>query len=225
MSYEGLMVVHYFCAHTCATNLSSVQDAVARVVDEGGQVVAIAVLGDSADMCFMCLHEDAWVLRDFQTALKLAGMEIVRSYVSITELSEYALDLPPKVAAMRLHPTLPPTGKRAWCFYPMSKRRNPGQNWYELSFDERRELLREHGESGRKFAGRIFQLITASTGLDYWEWGVTLFGSSLDDIKETVYTMRYDRASSVYAEFGTFTVGLVGETSDILLRTNWCGDS
>ena len=47
------------------------------------------------------------------------------------------------------------------------------------------------------------QLITASTGLDDWEWGVTLFGVKMDDLKETVYTMRYDTASALY-DFGPF---------------------
>ena len=76
----------------------------------------------------------------------------------------------------------------------------------------------EHGASGRKFAGRIVQLITASTGLDDWEWGVTLFGERLDDLKDTVYTMRYDRASALYAEFGPFVTGLVGPAEEIVGR-------
>ena len=45
-------------------------------------------------------------------------------------------------------------------------------------------------------------MITGSTGLDDFEWGVTLFGVHPDDLKEVVYTMRYDRASAIYAEFG-----------------------
>ena len=75
----------------------------------------------------------------------------------------------------RLYPQLPPEGKPAWCFYPMSKRRGAEQNWFTLPYDERKELMYEHGASGRKFAGRILQVITGSTGLDDYEWGVTLF--------------------------------------------------
>ena len=111
------------------------------------------------------------MLRDLQIGLVRAGLDVVDSYVSITELSEYALGLPAEMADMRLNPKLPPPGKPAWCFYPMTKRRNVGQNWYELPFEERKELMYEHGASGRKFAGRIVQLVTASTGLDDWEWG------------------------------------------------------
>ena len=77
----------------------------------------------------------------------------------------------------------------------------------------------EHGASGRKFAGRIVQLITASTGLDDCEWGVTLFGVRIDDLKDTVYTMRYDTASARYADFGPFLTGLVGPVDEVLART------
>jgi len=50
-------------------------------------------------------------------------------------------------------PQLPPEGMTAFCFYPMSKRRNPEQNWYALPYEERLELMYEHGKSGRTFAG------------------------------------------------------------------------
>ena len=74
----------------------------------------------------------------------------------------------------------------------------------------------EHGTSGRNFAGRIVQLITASTGVDDYEWGVTLFGRRPDDLKDVVYTLRYDEASAVYAEFGIFYTGLVGSLDEVL---------
>ena len=94
----------------------------------------------------------------------------------------------------RLHPQLPPEGKPAWCFYPMSKRRDVGaRTGSPLPYDERKELMYEHGASGRKFAGRVLQVITGSTGLDDYEWGVTLFAEHPDDLKEVVYTMRFDR--------------------------------
>ena len=215
---QGLVVVHLFCVRTLDTDDAAVLNAVKDATEAGAQVVTVAVLGHKAQLCFMGLHADAWALRDLQTGLVRAGLDIVDSYVSITELSEYALGLPAEMADMRLNPKLPPPDKPAWCFYPMTKRRNVGQNWYELSFDERKELMYEHGASGRKFAGRIVQLVTASTGLDDWEWGVTLFGGDIGALKETVYTMRYDRASAAYAEFGPFVTGLVGPADEILAR-------
>ena len=216
---QGLVVVHLFCARTPGTDDAAVLKAVEGAVESGVQVVTVAVLGHKAELGFMGLHADAWMLRDLQAGLVGAGLSVVDSYVSITELSEYAQGLPAAMADMRLNPKLPPPGKPAWCFYPMTKRRSPGQNWYELGYDERKELMYEHGASGRKFAGRIVQLVTASTGLDDWEWGVTLFGEDLAALKETVYTMRYDRASAAYAEFGPFVTGLVGPPEEILART------
>ncbi|MEZ5340826.1 MAG: chlorite dismutase family protein [Acidimicrobiales bacterium] len=100
--------------------------------------------------------------------------------------------------------------------YPMSKRRTTNENWFTLPFDRRRELMMEHGTSGRKFAGRLVQLITASTGLDEYEWGVTLFATRPDDLKDVVYTMRYDEASARYAEFGPFYTGMVASPDEVL---------
>lgn len=116
----------------------------------------------------------------------------------------------------RLYPNLPP-----WpvlCFYPMSKRRAVGQNWYALDFTERRELMKGHARVGRTYAGRILQLITGSTGLDEMEWGVTLLAHNTSDIKAIVYEMRFDPVSAQYAEFGDFFIGLCMEPADLLQR-------
>ena len=216
---EGVAVVHLFCARTPDTDDEAVITAVKTAQADDVQVVSVAVLGHKADLCFMALHADSWKLRDLQTGLANAGLMIVDSFVSITELSEYAQGIPEEMKNMRLYPELPPEGKSAWCFYPMTKRREAENNWYRLEYDERKELMYEHGTSGRKFAGRIVQLITASTGLDDWEWGVTLFGVKLDDLKDTVYTMRYDTASALYGDFGAFYTGMTGSVEEIVART------
>ena len=75
--------------------------------------------------------------------------------------------------------------------------------------------MHDHGKSGRTFAGRITQLITGSAGFDDFEWGVTLFGVHPDDLKDVVYTMRFDEASAVYAEFGSFYVGFVMDVDEL----------
>lgn len=215
---HGLVVLHLFCKHTAAVDNRAVIDQVEAAQAQGVQIVTVAVLGHKADLCFMALHRDGWLLRDLQTSLSTTGLAIVDSFVSITELSEYALGLSEEVKNARLYPQLPPKGKGAWCFYPMTKRRAVKQNWYRLPFERRKELMYEHGASGRKFTGRIVQLVTASTGLDDWEWGVTLFAKNIDDLKDTVYTMRYDTASAKYGEFGAFYCGLVGPTDDVVNR-------
>ncbi len=93
------------------------------------------------------------------------------------------------------------------CFYPMNKRRRPGQNWYTLPLEERSRMMHDHGAVGRRYALRISQVISGSVGLDDWEWGVTLFARDPLDFKNVVTEMRYDRASAEYADFGDFYVG------------------
>lgn len=106
----------------------------------------------------------------------------------------------------RLHPRQP--GEMPYlCFYPMDKRRVPGENWYELPLEERNELMIEHGEIGRLYAGRVSQVISGSVGFDDWEWAVTLFAGDPLAFKELVTEMRYDQVSARYADFGPFFVG------------------
>ncbi len=106
----------------------------------------------------------------------------------------------------RLYPVLPD-----WpviCFYPMSKRRNGGDNWYALDFEARKKLMAGHAKVGRKYSGRILQLITGSTGLDEFEWGVTLLAKDTIDVKAIVYEMRFDEVTARYGEFGDFYIGM-----------------
>ena len=115
-----------------------------------------------------------------------------------------------------MHPQLPL--KQSICFYPMSKRRAGDANWYSLPFDERKRLMAGHARVGRTYAGRVLQLITGSTGLDDWEWGVTLLADDPVALKEIVYEMRFDPVSAEYAEFGPFVTGLLAEPADALRR-------
>lgn len=106
----------------------------------------------------------------------------------------------------RLYPVLPD-----WpviCFYPMSKRRSGADNWYSLPFERRLALMAGHARVGRAYSGRVLQLITGSTGLDEYEWGVTLLAKDTVDIKSIIYEMRFDEVSARYAEFGDFHIGL-----------------
>ncbi|MEA2706231.1 MAG: hydrogen peroxide-dependent heme synthase [Gemmatimonadaceae bacterium] len=108
----------------------------------------------------------------------------------------------------RLYPELPADMPYV-CFYPMSKRRQESQNWYTLSLDERSRLMQSHGLTGRRYAGKVQQVITGAIGLDAWEWGVTLFAKDALDFKRLVTDMRFDEVSARYAEFGDFYVGRV----------------
>lgn len=165
------------------------------------------------------------------------------SFVSITEVSEYvptveqyaarlvqegqAVDSPaykakiaayerrlPQMNQQRLYPDFP--NLPVFCFYPMNKARHPLANWYQQPFSVRSQLMAEHATSGIKFAGRVSQLITASTGYDDWEWGVTLWSATPEDIKNIVYTMRFDQASARYAEFGPFYISYIMPPAEAL---------
>ena len=212
----GLAVVHLFVKPTPLFDPIAVSSAVREAEGEGTQVVSVAMLGHKADAAFMALSKDWRALRSFQSALTRAGLDVVDSYVSLTEVSEYAQGMPEAMLQPRLYPQLPPDGKKAWCFYPMSKKRGAEANWFTLPFDRRKELMHEHGTSGRKFAGRVVQVVTGSTDVDDFEWGVTLFANRPDDLKDVVYTMRFDEASSVYAEFGSFYVGTVTPIAELV---------
>ncbi|HEX9887404.1 MAG TPA: chlorite dismutase family protein [Longimicrobiales bacterium] len=184
------------------------------------------------------------VERELATAEASADLVPVQDYVSVVELGLYAITvaLLEKAAAegvevrseawdalvaetletesrkaysrRRLQPVQPP-GMPYVCFYPMDKRRAPGQNWYALPLEERAALMLDHGSAGRRYAGRIAQVISGSVGLDDWEWGVTLFAGDPLDFKALVTEMRYDEVSSVYAEFGSFWVGRRVPTDEI----------
>ena len=212
----GWGVVHLFCKAGPSVDSEAVVGAVKAATGDDHQVVSFAVLGHKADLGFLAIGPDLWRLRALQTALTQAGLVVADSYVSLTEVSEYTKGMPPELLSPRLYPQLPPEGMPAICFYPMSKRRNPGQNWFTLPYDDRQRLMYEHGTSGRAFKGRVLQLVTGSTGVDDWEWGVTLFAVHPDDLKEVVHTMRFDEASAIYADFGSFTTGLIAEIEVVL---------
>jgi peroxiredoxin len=219
-------------------------DAVAALEADGHQALCLAVLGHKADLGVIALGPDLARLHRFQQELLAAPIEPVWSYVSLTELSEYGATedderarlvaeehlsgdaLDERLAAWqeriahyrenRIHPRLPM--KRCACFYPMSKRRAAGANWYELTFQDRKELMAGHARVGRTYAGRVLQLITGSTGIDDWEWGVTLLADDPVALKDIVYEMRFDPVSARYAEFGPFFTGLVLAPEDACAR-------
>lgn len=108
--------------------------------------------------------------------------------------------------APRLWPAIPPA--RYLCFYPMDRKRGETQNWYREPMTERQRLMQDHGAIGRRYADSVRQIITGSIGFDDWEWGVDLFADDPLVFKKLIYEMRFDEASSIYALFGNFYVGI-----------------
>lgn len=212
----GMGVLHLFCKPAANFNAQATVKAVKDAEAGGLTVIPVSMLGHKCDLAFMALASDLRDLRSFQSAVQAAGLDIVDSYVSLTEVSEYAVGVPQEMLDARLYPKIPVPGKNAFCFYPMSKRRNTDANWFTLPFEERLAHMQEHGVSGRKFGPRVTQLVTGSTGLDDFEWGVSLFAVHPDDLKEVVYTMRFDQASAVYAEFGAFYTGMLTPVEELV---------
>lgn len=183
--------------------------------EKNGSHAMYTIVGQKADLLFMILRPSMEELNEIETELyksKLADYLIpTGSYVSVVELSNY---LPsnteqnpyeiPEIRA-RLYPILPKT--KHICFYPMNKKREGNDNWYMLPMEERRKLMHTHGLTGRKYAGKVKQIVTGSVGYDDYEWGVTLFADDELQIKKLVYEMRFDEVSARYAEFGPFFVG------------------
>src|SRR5699024_5395147 len=167
------------------------------------------------DFMLMILRPTMLELNELETEfnkLTIAEYTIpTYSYLSVTELSNYLAgdsDEDPyenPFVKSRLYPELPEA--KYICFYPMDKRREGNDNWYMLSMEKRRELMHSHGMIGRKYAGKVKQIITGSVGFDDYEWGVTLFADDVLQFKKLVYEMRFDEASARYGEFGSFFVG------------------
>lgn len=221
-----------------ATLRSSAADLIGSLATPGenGWSAAYQLIGGHADVMFVHFRETLDDLARADMRLRRsrtgAALRLEHDYVSVTEAGlyhataeaasqakplskEYQQILDEAAAAelgsahiqTRLYPRVP-EGFRYVSFYPMSKRRVHPDNWYSLPVAERNRLMREHGLSGRRYAGRVFQVITGSTGFDDWEWGVTLFAKDPLEFKRIVTEMRYDEASARYGEFGEFFTGV-----------------
>ena len=197
-----------------------------------------SMLGHKGDLLMLHFRPDLEQLHRAELAvsgLRLSEfLEPTTSYVSVVELglydSSYKLyqeladkNISPDSAewaervrermaeqavamAPRLNAGMPP--HKYLCFYPMDKKRGEQINWYTRPIKERLQMMREHGMIGRRYAGRVKQIISGSIGFDDWEWGVDLFAADPLVFKELIYEMRFDEASAVYAAFGTFYISL-----------------
>ncbi|MDZ7849583.1 MAG: heme-binding protein [Halodesulfurarchaeum sp.] len=211
---------------------SAVESAVEYLETTGegmdGETAVFTIAGHEADLLVIHLRPSLDAVERAERQLDLTPFgrfaESTRSFVSVTEVGGYTSqeyfdeesEVDPGLARYmesKLYPSIPEEGYVS--FYPMGKRRDPEYNWYDTPMDERAEMMAEHGETGKGYAGQIVQYITSGFGLDDWEWGVTLFSEDAKALKQIVYEMRFDEATAKYGEFGPFFVGRRFPPSDL----------
>jgi chlorite dismutase len=206
--------------------------------EEAGQFAAYSMLGHKGDLMLVHFRDSFDDLNQAELLLNRTGLqeflEPTHSYLSVIELGLYdssvklfrqlterglvplteewnkeieeTIERQKQAMRPRLFPKIP--ASRYLCFYPMDRRRGEDKNWYMLPIEERGRQMEEHGMVGRRYAGKVQQIITGSIGFDDWEWGVDLFAPDPLVFKKLIYEMRFDQVSAVYAAFGQFFVGL-----------------
>jgi peroxiredoxin len=215
--------------------LKDASAALAAMEAEG--TAAFSMLGHKGDIMLVHFRKDFTALNLVELALAKLKLwdylEQTSSYLSVIELGlyessgkvytslaekgivphtpEWNAEIEETLARQRtamhprLFPEIPP--HPFICFYPMDRRRGEHKNWYQVPMPERQRQMQDHGEIGRRYAGKVRQIISGSIGFDDWEWGVDLFADDPLIFKKLIYEMRFDEVSAVYALFGTFYIG------------------
>ena len=205
---------------------------------ERGDTKIYSVVTQKGDIMFCHYRSSPAALNEIELGLRrlriFAYLRPVYSYLSVIEVSLYEvqamamrrladrglatgtpeydealakeMDVQKERMNERLFRMIPP--QRYICFYPMNKRRGEHVNWYALPLKDRRAMMRGHGSIGHKYAEQVTQVIGGSTALDDWEWGVSLHAEDPLIFKKLVNEMRFDAASSWFAEFGPFYIGV-----------------
>jgi hydrogen peroxide-dependent heme synthase len=212
-------------------------DVLAKM-EVSGESALFSMLGHKGDLMLIHFRNSFDELNSAELALKRLRLEEylepTSSYVSVIELGLYdstvklyrqlvengvtphseewnkavedTLERQRQAMRPRLYPKIPDS--RYACFYPMDRKRGEAINFYTLPIAERQRQMEEHGTVGRRYAGKVQQIISGSIGFDDWEWGVDLFAADPLQFKKLIYEMRFDEVSAVYAGFGSFFVGL-----------------
>ena len=213
--------------HALSEGIEHLERCLAVADADEGESALYSVLGHDADLFVLHLRPTTAQLdalqRRFERTAFAEFTDRARSFVSVTEASGYserargyfegetlrsetdANSGPTQYIHSRIKPSIPDTTHVS--FHPMDRRRDPGQNWYDLPFEERAEHMDAHGDIGHEHDGRVVQMVTDAIALDDWEWGVTLWADDLTNLKDLLYELRFDPSASKYTEFGPFRVG------------------
>ena len=100
----GLGVLHLFCKAEKSFDKDKLLATTNEKKSENFQIIAVSILGHKADFALMILSNDWVQLRQLERDISNCGVRIIDSYVSLTEISEYAAGVP---AVSYTHLTLP----------------------------------------------------------------------------------------------------------------------
>ncbi|HLR09346.1 MAG TPA: hydrogen peroxide-dependent heme synthase [Bacillota bacterium] len=193
-----------------------------KVTDAGrGDHAVYSVVGQKADLLLMILRPTMKEINQVELMFNKSTLgtftKASGSFVSIVEKSSYTKDYdnPFDDPEMRkkLFPQIPTDDYI--CFYPMSKMRGETYNWYQLPKEDRKHLMFDHIKTAKPFTADVKRIITGSTGLDDYEWGVSLFCHDPLQFKKLIYETRFDEVSARYGIFGTFYIGHRLEDADM----------
>jgi len=212
--------------------------AVLSQPEAAGQSAVYSMLGHKGDLMLVHFRDSFAELNAAELQLNRSALqeylEPMHSYLSVIELGLYdssvklyrqltergvaphsdewnrevqeTMERQRQAMHPRLYPKIPDS--EYLCFYPMDRKRGETKNWYTLPIEERQRQMEEHGMVGRRYAGKVQQIITGSIGFDDWEWGVDLFAPEPLIFKKLIYEMRFDQVSAEYAAFGQFFIGV-----------------
>ena len=125
-----------------------------------------------------------------------AALELTHAFMGLVRPAEFTPDHAP--AFVRGEPP------RAYlCVYPFV--RTP--EWYLLPAEERGELLREHGEVGRRFPD-VLANTTSAFGLSDWEWILAFEADDLGRIVDCIRALRGAAARRYTKEEVPFITGI-----------------
>ncbi len=236
LTIEGSAILHQMLRVKWGTPIPDASLKLLASMQQNSAV--FSMLGHKGDLLLVhfrqTLEELDAVERDLGRAGLYSAFEQINSYVSVVELGLYestgkfyaemtekgiapyteawdaaaadTMERQRKAMAVRLYPEIP--SAKYICFYPMDRKRGEKVNWYSVPMADRSRMMHEHGMNGRRYAGKVKQIISGSIGFDDWEWGVDLFADEALDFKRLIYEMRFDQVSADYALFGPFYVGV-----------------
>ncbi len=216
-----------------------------KAAESAGQSAAFTMLGHKADLMFLHFRPSFEDLKSAELTVDTLTLreylEPSHSYVSVVELGLYesslklyqqltekgltqhspewtqaveeTMERQREAMKVRLFPKIP--AARYVCFYPMDRRRGEDKNWYALPIENRQKQMDVHGTKGRRWAGKVLQIISGSIGFDDWEWAVDLFSNDPVNFKRLIYEMRFDEVSAEYSNFGVFMVGVRAALKDL----------